>query len=120
MTRRRKRYGIVCPECYAPLPVRLAEQFNILCPSCDASISIPLDSDLISDWKPPFMRRWRCADCNGFPAFYHCRRCAWRLCSVCVQWPSPRLHSPGKGLCPRCREECSRGEVKAFYHSLMF
>ena len=47
----------------------------------------------------------RCIDCGFWFSFYSCRECGKPLCGACVDWPSPRLHSPGKGICEACREK---------------
>ncbi len=47
----------------------------------------------------------KCIDCGFWFSFYSCRECSKPLCGVCVDWPSPRLHSPGKGMCETCREK---------------
>src|SRR5258707_13367939 len=47
----------------------------------------------------------RCTDCGFWFSFYSCRECGRALCGVCVDWPAPRLHSPGKGMCTACREK---------------
>ena len=47
----------------------------------------------------------KCIDCGFWFSFNSCRECGKPLCSVCVDWPSPRLLSPGKGLCTACREK---------------
>jgi len=46
-----------------------------------------------------------CRDCGFWFSFYSCRECGKPLCGVCVDWPSLRLYSPGKGLCTVCREK---------------
>jgi hypothetical protein len=47
----------------------------------------------------------KCIDCGVWFCFFHsCRICGKPLCGICVDWPSPHLHSPGKGMCKACRE----------------
>jgi hypothetical protein len=50
------------------------------------------------------MRR-KCIDCGFWFSRNQCRKCGQFLCGICADWPSPRLHSPGKGLCTACRTE---------------
>ncbi len=47
----------------------------------------------------------KCVDCGVWFSFHACRICGKPLCGVCVDWPSPYLHSPGKGMCEACREK---------------
>ena len=45
-----------------------------------------------------------CAACGVlrvYPA--QCRQCKSLICDLCADPYGPRLHSPGKGLCPECR-----------------
>ena len=47
----------------------------------------------------------KCVDCGFWFSRNACRDCGKPLCGVCADWPSPYLHSPGKGLCTACREK---------------
>lgn len=46
-------YGIVCDVCYCPFPNQDVCQYDLTCEQCGAFSHIPLDTRLISDWKPP-------------------------------------------------------------------
>jgi hypothetical protein len=47
-----------------------------------------------------------CASCGILRLFpEQCWRCNKLICQVCADPFGPYLHSPGKGLCPECRNE---------------
>lgn len=55
-----------------------------------------------------------CTDCHWRMLAGHCRTCGNPLCIVCIDWPSPYLHSPGKGMCEACREASSHRHEEYF------
>lgn len=62
-----------------------------------------------------------CSECKLRLLDGHCRTCQRPLCALCIDWPNKYLHSPGKGMCSKCRKETSRRHEEYFrLHPPMF
>lgn len=55
-----------------------------------------------------------CSECKIRMLAGHCNTCGKPLCEVHIDWPSPCLLSPGKGMCLSCRKEASRRRDEYF------
>lgn len=60
--------------------------------------------------KHIYQMKWlikRCTDCGFWFSHNRCKVCNALICGICADWSSPRLYSPGKGMCTACRERPS-------------